>query len=361
MQLPTDINITEDKIPNLADIESFVKTTCPKCGSDARRETDTCDTFIDSTWYYARYPSIDCTDDILDDKAKKWTPVDHYVGGIEHAILHLLYARFIHKFLYDLHYFDYPEPFKNLLTQGMVLKDGFKMSKSKGNVVDPEDLLSDYGADTIRLFIMFAAPCDMSLEWRESGVEGAYKFLKKLQVFAESNLAHYKAVNIDNISNTNEYLEIQKVLQQINLDYEKQHFNTVISGCMKLFNILNSNHNSNNRNQDVITYGLQVILTSLHPIAPHLCSYLYSHYLQVNIEQCAIYTPDTNILNKSLKEVIVQINGKKKGSVQLANNCSEQEAMTIVQEQTWYSNNTNGKQIIKIIYVPNRIINVVVK
>ena len=218
---------------------SFYQTPCPQCGEAAKRETDTIDTFIESSWYYARYACYDQDTAMLDERAKYWTPVDQYIGGIEHAILHLLYARFFHKLLRDEGLLNSDEPFTRLLTQGMVLKDGAKMSKSKGNTVSPESLVEKYGADTVRLFIIFAAPPEQSLEWSDSGVEGAYRFLKKLWHFAGQIKAPLQPLpaSLDKESQT-AYQHIHQILQQAEQDIERLQLNTVVSAAMKIFNLL---------------------------------------------------------------------------------------------------------------------------
>ncbi len=242
--LPEDVTLTEPGSP-LKSMPSFYETTCPQCGKPAKRETDTFDTFMESSWYYARNACIDQEQKMLDDRAKYWTPVDQYVGGIEHAILHLLYARFMHKVIRDEGFLTCDEPFQNLLTQGMVLKDGAKMSKSLGNVVSPVTLIDKYGADTARLFSMFAAPPELSLEWSDSGVEGSFRFLKRLWSYAyqaknfikkfnqEKTVDHF---NWQNSSATTKQIrrQVYEILQQANYDMTRSQFNTVVSATMKL-------------------------------------------------------------------------------------------------------------------------------
>jgi leucyl-tRNA synthetase len=216
----------------------FYETTCPKCGGKAERETDTFDTFMESSWYYARYACRSNDSAMLDERADYWLPVDQYIGGIEHAILHLLYARFYHKLLRDEGLVHSDEPFANLLTQGMVLKDGSKMSKSKGNTVDPQELIERYGADTVRLFTMFAAPPEQSLEWNDSGVEGAHRFLKRLWAYVNEHQAALGGAIETGEATKDARREIHEALSQALIDFGKYQFNTVVAACMKMMNTL---------------------------------------------------------------------------------------------------------------------------
>ncbi len=246
--LPQDPPLHEGHM-SLAHAEAFIHTTCPKCQKPAKRETDTFDTFMESSWYYARFCAFDQKQSILDDRAKYWVPVDQYSGGIEHAILHLLYARFIHKVLRDLDFLNSDEPFSRLLSQGMVLKDGTKMSKSKGNIVDPQALIEQFGADTVRTFSMFAAPPEQSLEWSDSGVEGAHRFLKRLWQQAKTHQELHRELSQETLSPAileafaspplaTHWNQIHQILKAVQYDYERLQFNTVVSGAMKLLNVL---------------------------------------------------------------------------------------------------------------------------
>ncbi len=253
VRLPENVDFSEG-IVTLANLPEFYKTICPNCKACAKRETDTFDTFMESSWYYARMACPDQNNSILDDRAKYWTPVDHYVGGIEHAVMHLLYARFIHKVLRDLGFMNSPEPFEKLLTQGMVLKDGAKMSKSKGNTVDPQELLQRYGADSVRVFVIFTAPPEQSLEWSDSGFEGCFRFLKRVWAFSCERVKLFEqadgandglnaCINKGNLEKANEeqktiWREMNAILKQAHYDYDRSQLNTVVSGCMKLFNLL---------------------------------------------------------------------------------------------------------------------------
>ncbi len=287
--LPQDVTFTGEGSP-LAKSESFLNTACPKCGMDAKRETDTFDTFVESSWYYARFACKNQDNAMLDDRAKYWTPVDQYVGGIEHAVMHLLYARFFHKLLRDFGLVNSDEPFKRLLTQGMVLKDGAKMSKSKGNVVDPNDIIDKYGADTARFFSMFAAPPEQSLEWSDSGVDGAFRFLKRLWQFSADH-SFIADINHD-IKNENHpdiiwqeadsgikklRSELHQDLSQILFDYERCQFNTCASGAMKIFNTLCKADKSASHYQAFVFETMTILLKILAPLTPHICHELWSH------------------------------------------------------------------------------------
>lgn len=246
VKLPTNVTLTEAGSP-LKDIPEFLNVACPNCGKPATRETDTFDTFFESSWYYARY-TCPTADKMLSEEANYWLPVDKYIGGIEHAIMHLLYARFFHKLMRDQGLVTSDEPFKNLLTQGMVLKDGAKMSKSKGNTVDPQELIDKYGADTVRLFSMFAAPPEQSLEWSDTGVDGANKFLRKVYNYAYTNkeiLAKNITIDVTKLSKNDKKAryEIYANLKQAIFDFDKSQFNTVVSACMKILNTLNNYDN----------------------------------------------------------------------------------------------------------------------
>ena len=355
----------------LAKDSDFYKVKCPSCGKAAKRETDTMDTFVESSWYYARYCCYDQHNSMLDDRAKYWTPVDQYIGGVEHAILHLLYSRFMHKALRDLDLVNSNEPFKALLTQGMVLKNGAKMSKSKGNVVSPKTLINKYGADTVRLFIIFAAPPEQSLEWSDSGVEGAHRFLTKLWNFAEKiketiielNRQQEGVVNInhDNNAITEHYHETHVLLKHATNDIEKVQLNTVVSTCMKLFNLLSKLDINEPDNAQLILEGMSILLRILSPITPHITHALWSD-LGYGDNILAASWPKVNkkALEKSNVELIVQVNGKLRAKINAKQDAEEQ---TVIEHALAHENVTkyiDGKTIRKTIVVPNKLINIVV-
>ena len=321
--LPEQVELTGSGSP-LAQCHDFIHTTCPKCGQDAIRESDTFDTFVESSWYYARFACKGQKNAMLDDRAKYWTPVDQYVGGIEHAVMHLLYARFFHKLMRDEGLVNSDEPFKALLSQGMVLRDGHKMSKSVGNIVDPNHLIDTYGADTARLFIMFAAPPEQSLEWSDTAVDGAHRFLKRLWALA----VQHKQLLIDinqslgdvtvgiNWQNCEARLKksrftIHQILMQATTDYERQQFNTVVSGCMKLFNELSAYTIETDEDRFFFHSSFSILLRLLAPITPHICHALWQG---LGFEKVIIDAPwpkfDKNALKVDEADFVVQVNGK---------------------------------------------------
>ena len=321
--LPENVEFTGAGSP-LAQCNDFVNVSCPKCGQDASRETDTFDTFVESSWYYARFACKGQENAMLDDRAKYWTPVDQYIGGIEHAVMHLLYARFFHKLMRDEGLVNSDEPFKALLTQGMVLKDGHKMSKSVGNVVDPNNLINTYGADTARLFVMFAAPPEQSLEWSDTAVEGAHRFLKRLWTYSHQHLNMLVDMN-DIILSGNGHVDwqqaesrlkksrhvVHQILAQAAHDYERNQFNTVVSGCMKLFNEISSYSIDTEEDKFFIHSSMSIILRLLAPITPHICHYLWQ---QLGFEKAIIDAPWPKVDKGALKteevDYVVQVNGK---------------------------------------------------
>ncbi|MDX1836835.1 leucine--tRNA ligase [Legionella taurinensis] len=323
VELPENIQFSGNGSP-LAQCNDFLHTQCPKCGQDATRETDTFDTFVESSWYYARFACKGQDNAMLDDRAKYWTPVDQYIGGIEHAVMHLLYARFFHKLMRDEGLVNSDEPFKALLTQGMVLKDGHKMSKSLGNIVDPNHLIDTYGADTARLFVMFAAPPEQSLEWSDTAVEGAHRFLKRIWAFAYQHQDLIKEAN-NAISDGNGHVDwqhaesrlkksrmaVNQILAQASNDYEKHQFNTVVSGCMKLFNELSAYSVETEDDKYFIHAGMSILLRLLAPITPHIGHHLWQ---QLGYDRVIIDAPWPKVDKSALKsdelDFVVQVNGK---------------------------------------------------
>lgn len=381
--LPEDVDFQGASSP-LKDMPEFVNTTCPDCGAPAQRETDTFDTFVESSWYYARYTCPTQTDTMLDDRAKYWAPVDQYVGGIEHAVMHLLYARFFHKLLRDEGFFNSSEPFERLLTQGMVLKDGRKMSKSLGNVVDPESLIEKYGADTVRLFMIFASPPEQTLEWSDSGVEGCYRFLKRLWSFSSNQIAlkqlnktfEQKPPLMDIASARSELKDIRRELHQILsqglYDFERLQFNTVVSSCMKMLNLLQrlatcsiNNHETDtaDNNHDLLMHeGVSMLLRLLAPIAPHLSHHLWG---ALGFGGTIIDTPLPKVLNDALQmdavTLIVQINGKKRGEIEVSPQASQDDIASLVKAEPSIQKHIDGKTCHKVIVVPEKLVNLVVK
>ena len=347
---------------------NFYQTVCPKCNAPATRETDTFDTFLESSWYYARFACWDQNNKMLDERANFWTPVDQYIGGIEHAILHLLYARFFHKTMRDLNLVKSNEPFINLLTQGMVLKNGAKMSKSKGNVVDPENLIKQYGADTARLFIMFAAPSEQSLEWSDAGVDGAFKFLKKLWIAVYNHVENgIVIINLNNFKNLNAVQtdlrrKLHETINKVTDDIARRYtFNTAIAAIMELMNKLNKFEVVTNLDQEIRQEVLQNILLMLSPIVPHITHSLWQAlgFKEAIIDVLWPEVDNIALVNQSIN-VTIQVNSKVRGHLVVANNCSNTEIEKLAIELPSIQKYLVNNKIKKIINVKNKLINIVV-
>ena len=356
--LPDDVQITGEGNP-LDKHPTWKFCKCPKCGGDAIRETDTMDTFFESSWYFARYASDEKTwqERAFDAKSVNyWMNVDQYIGGIEHAILHLLYARFFQQALRDLGYLRDSEPFDKLLTQGMVLKDGKKMSKSKGNVVDPDDIIEKYGADTARLFILFAAPPQKELEWNDSAVEGAFRFINRLYDKA-ANVKGGKMSTIDHatLSKEEKYARL-KVYEALKKSYdvyrENFAFNTLIAACMEALNAVGAQDND-----EVTTEAFFIILNLLEPIIPHVANEL-SDRLFSRANFCEIKLIDEVFVKDSLS-LGVTVNGKRRAEIEVASYASENEVLCEAKKsvEKWLE----GKEIVKEIYVTGKLVNLVIK
>ena len=356
--LPDDVQITGEGNP-LDKHPTWKFCKCPKCGGDAIRETDTMDTFFESSWYFARFASDEKTwqDRAFDEKSVNyWMNVDQYIGGIEHAILHLLYARFFQKALRDLGYLRDSEPFDKLLTQGMVLKDGKKMSKSKGNVVDPDDIIEKYGADTARLFILFTAPPQKELEWNDSAVEGAFRFINRLYDKAAS-VKGGKMPTIDHatLSKEEKYARL-KVYEALKKSYdvyrENFAFNTLIAACMEALNAVGAQDND-----EVTTEAFFIILNLLEPIIPHVANEL-SDRLFSRANFCEIKLIDEVFVKDSLS-LGVTVNGKRRAEIEVASDASENEVLCEAKKsvEKWLE----GKEIVKEIYVTGKLVNLVIK
>ena len=343
--LPENVIFTGAGSP-LAQCPEFVNVSCPKCGQDATRETDTFDTFVESSWYYARFACKGQENAMLDDRAKYWTPVDQYVGGIEHAVMHLLYARFFHKLMRDEGLVNSDEPFKALLTQGMVLKDGHKMSKSVGNVVDPNHLIDTYGADTARLFVMFAAPPEQSLEWSDAAVEGAHRFLKRIWTFAHQHQNMFMEVN-DIILSGNGHVNwqqaesrlkksrhvVHQILAQATHDYDRNQFNTVVSGCMKLFNEISNYAIETEEDKFFIHSSLSILLRLLAPITPHIAHHIWQ---QLGFEKAIIDANWPRVDKGALKtdevDYVVQVNGKLRAQFTASVDATEETLVAVAKQ-----------------------------
>lgn len=364
--LPTNITLSKPQSP-LKDIPEFFNTTCPDCQAPATRETDTFDTFVESSWYYARYACYNQHEAMFDDRVNYWTPVDQYIGGIEHAILHLLYARFFHKAMRDLGLVHSDEPFTRLLTQGMVLKDGAKMSKSKGNIVDPQTLLQKYGADTVRLFIIFAAPPTTSLEWSDSGVAGAHRFLHKLWDYCQAQKNHLSNKAIVDWTQEDKSVqtsrrELHLILQQINNDYERQQFNTVVSGAMKIMNLLEKSISSppSTAQKIILQEGLSIVLRVLAPVVPHITQVLWQELAYGDdILQAPWPKVSLDALKSDEMELVIQINGKLRASLTVASDSSEMHIKDLALNDPGIQRHLQGQAVKKIIYIPKRLVNIV--
>ncbi|HMM20152.1 MAG TPA: leucine--tRNA ligase [Selenomonadales bacterium] len=369
--LPEDVRFDTGSVSPLAKAEEFLRCTCPKCGGPGRRETDTMDTFICSSWYYFRYTDPQNPTQPFDPaKANYWLPVDQYIGGIEHAILHLLYSRFFTKVLRDAGLINVNEPFKNLLTQGMVIKDGAKMSKSKGNIVSPEEIIARYGADTARLFILFAAPPERDLEWSDQGVEGAYRFLGRLWRI----VAHYAPVaaegtaKYDTTALSKEERELRRALhmaiRKVGDDIgERFNFNTAISAIMELVNAFYLfKEQAVAPAPGLVREVVSGLLRLLAPFAPHVTEELWTEVIgEGSIHKQPWPAYDSEAVQVSEVEIVLQINGKVRDKlvVPVGLDAKELEAKALGQEKVKAL--VDGKQIVKVICVPQKLVNIVVK
>ncbi|WP_297432501.1 class I tRNA ligase family protein, partial [Sulfurimonas sp.] len=357
--LPEDVEITGEGNP-LENHPTFKYCKCPKCGGDATRETDTMDTFVESSWYFLRFcasPQNWEKEAFSAEQIKYWMGVDHYIGGIEHAILHLLYARFFTKVFRDLGYLNFDEPFDNLLTQGMVLKDGAKMSKSKGNTVDPDAIIEKYGADTARLFILFAAPPTQELEWNDSAVDGAYKFIKRffdrsinvVSTDTKPEVNHASLSKEEKFARKKVYEALQRAEDVYN---ERYTFNTMIAGVMEAMNALNAQ-----KNADVWSEGYWILSAIMEPVIPHTCWEISQKYF--NLKNLAPQEIVEEVFVEDSLSLGVSINGKKRGEIEVAADASKDEILAAAKESVakWLE----GKELVKEIVVPKKLVNLVVK
>jgi len=363
--LPEDISFGDDVGSPIKKMPEFYQTSCPSCGGKAERETDTFDTFFESSWYYARFACPDA-DSMLDERADYWLSVDQYIGGIEHAVLHLLYARFFHKLMRDAGLVSSDEPFKNLLTQGMVLKDGTKMSKSKGNTVDPQGLIDQYGADTVRLFTMFAAPPDQSLEWADSGVDGASRFIKRVwkQVYTHVSAGKASDLNIDALNDEQKAirLKLHETIKKVTDDIERRHtFNTAIAAVMELMNELAKFNDNSEQGTAVMQEALEAVVLMLSPITPHVSHALWQHlgHDAATINAGWPVCDETALIKDSI-ELVVQVNGKLRDKIQVPVNADKDSIEKMAQDSDKVKAHTDGKTIRKVIVVPGRLVNIVV-
>lgn len=367
--LPEDVEFLPSGESPLKSSHDFVHTVCPKCNKPAKRETDTMDTFVCSSWYFLRFCDPKNTEQAFDkEKADYWMSVDQYIGGVEHAILHLMYARFVTKFLKDVGLVNVDEPFKNLLTQGMVLKDGAKMSKSKGNVVSPEEIISKYGADTARLFILFAAPPERDLEWNDQAVEGCYRFLNRVWRLVDSYVSSSKKSTNDSAELTKEDKNIKRInhatLKKVTADLEERfNFNTAISSIMELVNaIYLYREKEKNENSLILEEAVKNLVIMLAPFAPYLSEELWTKMgKETSVHEAKWPTFDEKALVLEEVTVVLQINGKLRGRIEVPTGMSKEETEKLALEQESIQDNIKDKTIQKIIIVPNKLVNIVVK
>ncbi|MGC9045966.1 MAG: leucine--tRNA ligase [Thermodesulfovibrio aggregans] len=400
--LPENVNLTGKGESPLKYVEEFYKTRCPRCGGDARRETDTMDTFVDSSWYFVRYCSLQDEEAFHKEKIKYWMPVDQYIGGVEHAVLHLLYARFFTKVLRDLGIVPFDEPFQRLLTQGMVcmesyrcpehdwlfpkeVKDGKcihcgkhvqtgrveKMSKSKKNIVDPDEMIETYGTDTVRVFTLFAAPPEKDLEWSSQGVEGAHRFLKRVYALFYKNHGWLKeethTESIDPFSLQPSAFSllslIHRTIKRITLDIEKEYqFNTAIARLMEFVNEVYNYEPKTDEDRKVFKFALKNFLLLLSPFAPHIAEELWHEMGEKGFilnESWPSY--DEELAKEQMIELVVQINGKVRSKIMIPQGLSDEEVVKIALDDEKVKQWINGKEILKVIPVKGKLVNIVVK
>jgi leucyl-tRNA synthetase len=369
--LPENIDFDGASSP-LNNLEEFSNVNCPSCASSAKRETDTFDTFFESSWYFSRYCSVDNDEVMLDERVKYWMPVDQYIGGIEHAVLHLLYARFFNKLMRDEGLYKCDEPFLNLLTQGMVLKDGSKMSKSKGNTVDPEALINKYGADTVRLFVMFAAPPEHTLEWSDTAVEGSFRFINKLWRLVDEHSENNQTINSINLKEITKEItkeqaslrrKLHETIKKVSDDMGRRHtFNTAIAANMELTNQLQSFEDASVQGVAVRQETLEAIILMLAPIIPHACHVMWQRLGNKQaINEVQWPEVDASALKKDDMELVVQVNGKKRATITVPMGIDKQEIEAAALNDGNVKKFTEDKIIAKVIIVPGRLVNVVVK
>jgi leucyl-tRNA synthetase len=364
VELPTDVTFEGVSSP-LHKMDEFLNVPCPKCGAPARRETDTFDTFMESSWYFARFASPDAAT-MVDERTNFWAPVDHYVGGIEHAILHLLYARFYFKLMRDEGLVQADEPFKKLMMLGMVLQDGKKMSKSAGDAGDPQKLLDRYGADTVRTAMMFAAPPEQSFEWSEAGLEGAARFLKRLWTMVHDHTAAgaVAQLQVQDLSAAGKALrrKTHETLQKADDDYgRRQQFNTVVSAVMELLNTVGKTAPANEADRAAVQEAWESAVLIISPIAPHIAHELWG---VLGRNGALVEQPwpgvDAAALEQDSLTLAVQVNGKVRGQIDVAANAGQEAILALAKADANVQRHIEGKAIRKEIVVPSKLVNIVV-
>ena len=367
VMLPTDVEFTGKGESPIVTSKTFVDTVCPICGRPAKREVDTMDTFLDSSWYFLRYCDARNDEEVFSkEKVDYWMNVDQYIGGVEHAIMHLMYARFFQMALYDLGLVKDEEPFQNLLTQGMVIKDGAKMSKSLGNVVSPAEIINKYGADTARLFILFAAPPDRELDWSDKGVEGCYRFLNRIWRLVYEFQNKYRNVpgsyEIKNDADKKLAYVLNYTIKKVTDDVrDRFNFNTAISAVMELVNEMYK-YKEGEVNEELYSTVIQTILVLMAPFVPHITEELWQDLgYEGSVHQQSWPGYDESALVKDEVEIVVQINGKNKEKINIAGDATREDMLKLAEENEIIKGLTEGKNVVKVIAVPGRLINLVVK
>ncbi len=365
VELPEDIEFEGINSP-IKSMPEFINVDAPDGSGPGERETDTFDTFFESSWYFARYCCPNNDQAMLDERADYWLPVDQYIGGIEHAILHLLYARFFTKLMRDLGLLKSDEPFTNLLTQGMVLKDGSKMSKSKGNTVDPQPLIDQYGADTVRLFMMFASPPEQSLEWSDTGVEGSFRFLKRLWKLASAHINERKTAVLDKSSMTNLQQELRRkihlTIDKVNDDIGRRYtFNTAIAAVMEMINSLTRAELKDTNDHAIMREGIETAVLLLSPIVPHITDALWKALgHEEPLIDAAWPKSDPEALEQNEIEMVIQVNGKLRSKITVAKTADQKQIEALALADEKIQQHIDGKTVRKTIVIPGRLVNIVV-
>lgn len=370
--LPKDVQLTGKGSSPLANHESFVRVDCPRCSQPARRETDTMDTFVESSWYFARYTCPNALEPLDASKVDYWLPVDQYIGGIEHAVLHLLYARFFTKVLRDLGFLHADEPFAKLLTQGMVLKDGAVMSKSKGNIVDPDEQINRFGADTARLFILFAAPPEKEIDWNDQAVEGAFRFLRrvwtKIQGFCEEDAQTASSLTPLDQMNEKEkklYRKTHQTIKNVTEDIEDSyHFNTAISAIMELVNEIYAFDSETKHTQEeraVLFEAVKTVVILLSLFCPHVCEELWEGLGQRGVVgEISWPTWDEAALKEDSIEIVVQVNGKVRTRLNVPLSTPQESLEKMILQDKNVEKHLGSNSVRRFIHVPNKLVNLIV-
>ena len=361
--LPTDVEITGTGKSPLENVPEFINAKCPKCGGPGRRESDTMDTFVDSSWYFYRYCDPRNSNAAFDSsKIAYWFPIDQYIGGIEHAILHLIYSRFWTKMMRDIGLIQNNEPAKRLFKQGMVIKDGAKMSKSRGNVVSVDDMMERFGADTGRLFELFAAPPEKEMDWTDAGADGAYRFLGRVYRFLTRNIDRIGSGATEQTEADRKVLrKLHQTIKKITDDFESRwHFNTCIAAIMELVNVLHAHEAE--LSGPVIAESLEKLTLLLAPFAPYLTAEMWEELGRpgpVFKQPWPVY--DAELARDEQAEIVIQVNGKLRGRLFVAFKTPREELEALARADSKVQSFLDGKQIVKVIVVPDKLVNFVVK